>query len=424
MAVYITGDGLKAYYTPSSTSSFWLYTSNMYSTISVRFDGAGSSRPDALFEYYDYISITKKNVSTTYKTTSTSVTLKPDDFNYKKSSESGSVSLTFDIGQYGNMLADNKLILGDVYLNGAKISTCDNYYALIFIYPDAVAFNPTISMSDISIQSTSWNGLAVAGETILKVDNITFGNATSYDPNNSYSLSVSTYGTSSVSAVTTRVNNTTAKITDIATNTSDNTAYNLTVSASVENRYGSTKTITKTITIYPYHLPRLKLNTTGDVSYVSRCQEDGTADGLGTHGHLHLVWDVCPINTTGSGTINTLQSATVILNNTTPLQPKGGSISAGYLDYIFPLATETQGNLTITLTDTRKSNTITALNVPKGSMPLSLYDDNSGIGVAFGCMATTSGMWVYMPMYLQSTSGSSMWRIKVDDSGNLSTEKV
>lgn len=132
------------------------------------------------------------------------------------------------------------------------------------------------------------------------------------------------------------------------------------------------------------------------------------------------------INTTGTGTINTLQTATVVLNDTTTLSPKSGSISDGYLEYIFPLDLSVQGNLSITLTDTRKTNTITALSVPKGSMPFSMYDDGGNIGVAFGTMASEAGAWCYMPFYLKSSTDNSskMFQIRVYDDGTIKAVEV
>lgn len=428
MAVYITSDNLVNSGQGLSGYAWTLLTNSLNATITVKFDGAGSGTSTLFGDWYDYIEITQKENTTRYKTTSKTITLTPSDFGYLDSDTDSSPFYTFALGQENYIGADAKLKLGDVYLNGTKIDTVTTLLTTpysIKITPNPDIFKPSItSFSDISIQSVDWNGLAVAGETILKIDNVTFGNATSDDPNNYYKVYTSAYGTSSSDRTLTRVSNTSIKITDIPTKSSDNTSYELTVSVTVRNRYGGSTNASKTITVYPYHLPRLKLNTTGDVSYVARCQEDGTADGLGNYGHLHLAWDVSKINTTGSGTINSLQSATVVLNDTTTLSPKSGSISDGYLDYIFPLATETQGNLDITLTDTRKTNTITALSVPKGSMPLSMYDDGSNIGVAFGCMATQAGAWMYMPLYLQSKSGNYMFKIVIDDDGNISTEKV
>ena len=431
MAVYITGDGLSY---SSFTSTEWLaqlnlYTTNFNSNVTVRFDGKGSGSGIYTGRWYDYVKITKQEVTTTYETSSKSVTLTPSDFAYKDSNDSGDVYYKFEIGNSLIIGGDDYLRLEDIYLNGTKIETVkpQTLYGdslTIYIWANRYYYVPYISMGDISIQSVSWNSLPIAGESILKVDSISFGNTKSDDVNNYYEVTVSVYSGSNPTVV--RSSNTSIKITDIVAKSSEETSYTLTVSVRVRNRYRGSASATKSITIYPYHLPRLFLNRIGEVSYVSRCQQDGTADGLGSYGHLHLVWDVSPINTTGSGIINTLQSAVVVLNDTTTLSPSGGSIASGYLDYIFPLSQETQGNLAITLTDTRKSNTITGLNVPKGSMPLSLYDDGSNIGVAFGCMATDKGAWMYMPFYLQSsTSGSTkMFRLCIDDNGNITAKAV
>lgn len=430
MALRITGDGLSL----SSTSSgafAYINVSNLSSTITISFDGVGSGATDvggAKVEYYDYLKINRKGSETTYRASSKSISCSPSDWGYLNSDTSGRPYLSVEAGEVYNLVGGPLLTLGDVYLNGTKIDTVKTYtYSdtyKIYFYVNPNTYYPKInSFSNITIQSGGWNGFAVAGASVMQVATVTFGNTKSDDPNNHYDVSVSIYGggNSTNDFTVTRVNNTTIKITNIVTPTAEESAYSLSVTVKVVNRYSSSTSQSKTVTIYPYHLPRLYLNRAGEVSYVSRCQQDGSADGLGEYGHLHLVWDVSKINTTGSGTVNTLQSYKVVLNSSTTLTPTSGSISSGYLDYIFPLAIATQGNLTITLTDTRKTNTITGLNVPKGSMPLSLFDDGSNIGIAFGCMATEKGAWVYMPFYLQSsTSGSTkMFRICVYDDGTI-----
>ncbi len=429
MAVRITGSNLRTsrIFTGYTT---YLYTSSLSSTITVSFDGAGSgtgSYPFESDEYYDYIKITRQDNEITYKTTSKSITFNTSDFGYLSTSSIDNAYVTLEIGHEDASSAPT-LTLGDVYFNGTKIDTVKHTYFsdsyTIKISLDPNIFKPVInSFSAIALQSGGWNGYPVAGEAVMQVATVTFGNAVSSDPNNYFYVytSISGGGGGYNDKEVTRVNNNTIKITNIVTPTSEESSYTLSVTVSITNRYGAKVEQTKSVTIYPYHLPRLVLNQSGAVSYVARCQQDGSADGLGTYGHLHLVWDVSKINTTGSGTVNILQSATVVLNGGTTLSPKSGSISAGYFDYIFPLAIETQGNLSIILTDTRKTNTITGLCVPKGSMPLSLYDDGSNVGVAFGCMATSQGAWMYMPFYIQSaTSGSTkMFRLCVYDDGTI-----
>lgn len=431
MAVRIYCNDVAKYFF-NKTGIVWLLTNNLNTTVKVEFDGVGSGSDTWFGEYYDYITIKKQNNSITYRTSSYSISCVPKDFSYSDYNSGAQDNVCVTIGAENFSFTFPKFELGDVYLNGTNIGTFTKYFggaeANIYICPSSDYFKPTITQfSDISIQQGDWNGFTVAGTTVLAVDTVRFGNANSDDANNYYKVDVSIYGKQSDTDYTlTRIDNNTIKITNVISTPAEENSYTLSIWVKVTNRYGGSVSEYKRITINPYHLPRLFLNRTGEVSYVSRCQQDGTPDGLGDHGHLHLVWDVSKINTTGSGVINTLQSCTVVLNGGTTLEPSGGSIDAGYLDYIFPLAVETQGNLTVTLTDTRKSNTITGLSVPKGSMPLSLYDAGGGTGVAFGRMATQEGMWCYMPLYIQScTSGSSkMFRLKIDDNGNITAESV
>lgn len=373
MALRITGDGLSLDSTSSGAFGF-INVGNLNTTISVSFDGVGSGTTNmgmgVTAEYYDYLKINRKGSETTYRASSKSFSCSPSDWGYLNSDSSGRPNLSIEAGENYNLVGGPLLTLGDVYLNGTKIDTvkkgmyADTYKIYFYVNPNI--YYPKInSFSDIAIQSGGWNGFAVAGASVMQVSTVTFGNTKSDDPNNHYDVSVSIYGggNSTNDYTVTRVNNTTIKITNIVTPTAEENAYSLSVTVKIRNRYDSSVSQSKTITIYPYHLPRLFLNRTGEVSYVSRCQQDGSADGLGEYGHLHLVWDVSKINTTGSGTVNKLQSCKVVLSSATTLSPKSGSISSGYLDYIFPLDTATQGNLAITLTDTRKTNTITGLNM-------------------------------------------------------------
>lgn len=429
MAVRITCSDASASIVTSG-KSILLKLSNLTTNINVSFDGAGSGS-SMYGSWYDYIKIVEGSTEQEFKTTSKSVSIVPSNFEGVFSYMTAKYIV---VGQ-SNALAGTKLQLGDVYFNGNKIDTADTVTGLdsakysIYIWPNGSVYKPKFTNFDnITIRSGGWNGFPIANATTLQISNISYTSEKSDDPTTYISCTITSYnlyvGNAEITAYSVDGNNT--KVSKIVTPTSEETSYVLTISATLTNTWGGTATMTKSITIYPYHLPRLVLNKSGAVSYVSRCQQNGSADGLGTYGHLHLVWDVSKINTTGSGTVNTLQSATVVLNGGTTLSPSGGSISTGYLDYIFPLALETQGNLSITLKDTRKTNTITGLNVPKGSMPLSLYDDGSNIGISFGCMATEKGAWVYMPFYLQSsTSGSTkMFRICVYDDGTIKAVAV
>ena len=439
MAIYITSSDIEKlaykYIDPDTNpyiKTLGLIPKTLSGTITIEFDPFPTSTDFSGMPLTGYNYISEKRYAgdgstTEYKTTKLTTSFNADDFKTKSDGSVNYVAIGWTLSSsiiffLGGPRTD------DVYLNGVKTGYSIDVPNLLgptlgLAYDD---FPVSVEVDDITIQENGWNGYAVGGDSVLQISNIKVYNTRSDTPNVSRKVSVSIAGRDNNKEYSlTQLSEDTWQLKNIYTLSSEEQSSTLTISVTGTNNYKSL-TITKSITIYPYHLPRLFLNRTGEVSYVSRCQQDGTADGLGSYGHLHLVWDVSPINTTGSGIINTLQSAVVVLNDTTTLSPSGGSIASGYLDYIFPLAQETQGNLTITLTDTRKSNTITGLNVPKGSMPLSMYDDGSNIGVAFGCMATDKGAWMYMPFYLQSsTSGSTkMFRLCIDDNGNITAKAV
>ena len=125
-----------------------------------------------------------------------------------------------------------------------------------------------------------------------------------------------------------------------------------------------------------YSKPNIRQNVVSNNTYVSRVQEDGTIDGFGEYGFLHLTWDVVPINLDDP---NLLVSATVILNDEISLTPSSGSIAEGYIDYIFPLGLTLNGNLEIVLTDDLSSSSIKSQIVPKASMAMSLFDNGQNV---------------------------------------------
>ena len=179
-----------------------------------------------------------------------------------------------------------------------------------------------------------------------------------------------------------------------------------------ESMYG-----TRTYAIKGYSVP-----TFANGTYTRRCDSSGNSDPNGEYGRLYLTWTVTEVDPDDP---NTLQLCTVKLNNTV-ISKTAGSIQDGYLDYIFPLAQNVQGNLEIYLEDEISNNTITSLVVPKSTMPLSLYQNGNSVGVAIGRMATQSGFWCYEQFYLKSSTNNSskIFNIQVDDNGQITATEV
>lgn len=159
---------------------------------------------------------------------------------------------------------------------------------------------------------------------------------------------------------------------------------------------------------------------TGSATEAYRCDSSGNIDSQGAYGKLHLTWDVTGIDTSVP---NTLQNYSVSLNGTT-IGETGGSVSSGYLDYLFPLATNTQGNLSIYLVDKIASNVITSFVVAKSIMPLSLYQSGDTVGVSIGRMATGSGFKCYEEFSILEDNGNDMHTIGVNANSKLLIDGV
>ena len=181
--------------------------------------------------------------------------------------------------------------------------------------------------------------------------------------------------------------------------------FNLSFSLQATNDTGNA-TATSSKAVKGYFLPRYATQT-----YTRRCDSQGNADSQGDYGRLYLKWDVATVD---SSNPNTLQTCVVKLNGTV-ITATSGSIALGYLDFIFPLAVNVQGNLEVVLTDRISSNTITSLVVPKSTMPLSMYQSGDSVGVSIGRMCTEAGLWIYEQMHYKDPSSTSIYDIVVED---------
>lgn len=168
--------------------------------------------------------------------------------------------------------------------------------------------------------------------------------------------------------------------------------YSLTFEIKVSDDRKRSVELKKEIYVYGYRLPSYNQQK----SWVSRCDASGRVDGLGGYAKLHIELTCSPIDGT-----NSIQSVTVKKANQV-LSPVSGSVSSGVLEYFMQIPVTESADLEITITDKLATNTITSFSIPLGTMPLSLFDDGSGTGAAFGQMATKHGVWFYQPLIFRT----------------------
>lgn len=276
-------------------------------------------------------------------------------------------------------------------------------------------YKPVVTISNPIVYTRAFHNYPVAGISTLSF----VGNITHNIQSDTAELSIEGRCTNASVSELSHSGNDHTFVTGILN--ASNAGYTTSVSVVGRDSRGRFASASKNISVKGYYLPRLIINTSGDSTYTSRCNQEGLPDGLGEYGKLHLVWDISPVDEDDP---NTLQVVEVVLNEETILTPSAGSIQDGYYDYIFPLPTSVQGNLEITLIDEIEDNVITSQVVPKAVMPMSLYDDGAHVGVAYGRMATQEGIWMYLPLYLKSFESAKVFQIKVDDGGNLFAEGI
>lgn len=301
------------------------------------------------------------------------------------------------------------------------------------------SWKPLVSMGTLYIEGEGYDGKIIAGLSGLRYKNVT----SSIPDDNGFIYNKGKY---TVTAEAIALNSSFKMNVDVLTPLiqgfsqcdvyigglpSSQSNYTVTVKVTVTNGFGQSTIAYGYPRAYGYFMPRLVLNTTGDVTSVSRCDEEGDADGLGNYGKLHLKWETANVSTTSTPS-NVLTSAIVKLNgSSTALTPIGGSAADGYFDYLFELPIDREGQLSILLSDNVIDSTslealpITSQVVPKGVMPLSLFDDGNGVGVAYGRMATEHGFWCYLPFFLKSSDPNSnkVFEIKVDDNGVITSSE-
>ena len=267
---------------------------------------------------------------------------------------------------------------------------------------------PTISITGVSIVSGGYNNQAIASISKIRV-------AVSYQNiRNSLNYEWSGAGQNGTGSVAVSYSSTAQSTTFDINVPANSDNYTLTIKVGGANNSFNIKTPDYSYSVKGYYLPYYTSET-----YTMRCDVNGNADSQGEYGRLYLKWATCLIDNT-----NTLVNCTVKLNGTVLVNGQNcvitGSIANGYLNYIFPLQLNTQGDLGITFQDhILTAPEITSLAVPKSIMPLSLYQDNTNVGITIGRMSTSAGFYEALDFYLKGKNHGTFYEIYIDTSGNL-----
>lgn len=150
---------------------------------------------------------------------------------------------------------------------------------------------------------------------------------------------------------------------------------------------------TSDVTVYSYAYPTYNPTYT----YVNRCTASGRADGMGAYARIHIHYAISKVD--GDNVLNDI-ILRVNSSDCTQYRINSNWKTGEYADYIVPLVVGESGNIEITMTDSvcvalGTTSVITSLSVPKATLPLSLFDNGTDRGTAFGQMATRPGNWFY-----------------------------
>lgn len=157
------------------------------------------------------------------------------------------------------------------------------------------------------------------------------------------------------------------------------------ITAIVTDSRGRTKTATKSVSAAAYSQPQISLAA-------NRCNSGGTSDPLGAYVKITVTWSITQIGTsnTVNGNVITYKST----NGTSYSSADSRTVSgySGSYSFVTSLATTTQGWFYTTIKDKVSAQVTSAIKmVPKAVLPLSLFDNGSNVGIAFGQMASEAG---------------------------------
>ena len=165
------------------------------------------------------------------------------------------------------------------------------------------------------------------------------------------------------------------------------------VKATITDSRGRTGTATRTVSAVAYNQPQISLTA-------QRCDSDGTSNPLGAYVKVTVTWSITQIGTNNSVTENVVVYKST--NGTSYSSAKSQAVSgySGSFNFTTSLATTSTGYFYATIKDNLSARVQSNIKMtPKATLPLSLYDNGSSVGVSIGQMASGSGLNVYLPAY-------------------------
>lgn len=162
------------------------------------------------------------------------------------------------------------------------------------------------------------------------------------------------------------------------------------ITAVITDSRGRTQSATKSVSAAAYSQPQISLAA-------NRCDSGGTSDPLGAYVKITVTWSITQIGSsnTVNGNVITYKST----NGTSYSSADSRTVSgySGSYSFVTSLATTSQGWFYTTIKDKVSAQVTSAIKmVPKATIPLSLFDNGSGVGASFGQIASGTGLNIYM----------------------------
>ena len=252
---------------------------------------------------------------------------------------------------------------------------------------------PTVTLADITINSTSITGYAVAGYSSLK-DTFT-------TTNSSGATSVTTYFSISNASLTSTSSTSTSGTVTTNTLPQNTSNYTVTISAYAKDSRGATSsTVSKAFGVWGYTPPTATLN-----AYRVASSSSTTEDGAGTYAYVTFSGAVgASVNNQ-----NTIQSTSCTYS---------GSISGTATNGGHYALSDTQ-TVTFTLTVRDKVTSVTtSKTINTATYPLDLYDNGSGsVGVGLGTVAVAGFVKSIMPIRVNNSDSLGYVELREDGEG-------
>lgn len=163
--------------------------------------------------------------------------------------------------------------------------------------------------------------------------------------------------------------------------------------ATVTDSRGRTASDEMTINAVAYAQPQMSISA-------SRCDSQGNPDAIGNYINVEVSWSITQIYTDNYVTENLVtylstDGATAVQVNSTAVSGYSGTVT-----FITALSAQSRGQIFSTLKDNLSAQVTSNIKaVPRASIPLSLYDDGTDLGVTMGGIASAGGFRCLMDAY-------------------------